>query len=53
MTAPMFWLVLTIGCLVWYSAVTIYVAVKGAGDIRKMLAALAKEKNDRSATGDA
>ena len=32
-----FWGLLTIACLAWYSTITIYVAVKGAGDIRQML----------------
>ncbi len=35
-----FWLVLTIVALVWYGLVTIYVAIRGAGDIRNMLAHL-------------
>jgi hypothetical protein len=32
-----FWLVMTVACLVWYTTVTGYVAVKGAGDIKEML----------------
>jgi len=32
-----FWLLLTIFAMVWYSTVTIYVAVKGTLDIRHML----------------
>jgi hypothetical protein len=32
-----FWGLLTMACLVWYSTITIYVAIKGAGDIRRML----------------
>jgi hypothetical protein len=39
-----FWAVLTAACLVWYSTITIYVAVKGVFDIRRML--------DRLAAGD-
>ena len=35
--AKMFWLILTIACVVWYTFVTLYVAVKGFGDIREML----------------
>ena len=34
------WLALVAGCLVWYSTVTIYVAIKGVTDIRRMLARL-------------
>lgn len=32
-----FWLVLTIAALAWYSTITIYVAVRGALDVRTML----------------
>ena len=32
-----FWWLLTAACIVWYSTITIYVAVKGAIDIRDML----------------
>jgi hypothetical protein len=32
-------------CVVWYSTITVYVAIKGAGDIRNMLARLGKNRN--------
>ncbi len=32
-----FWWLLTAACLVWYSTMTIYVAVRGLRDIRGML----------------
>jgi len=32
-----FWMVMTIACLAWYSTITLFVAVKGARDIRAML----------------
>ena len=32
-----FWFLLTAAVLVWYSTVTIYVAIKGARDIQQML----------------
>ena len=35
-----FWLLLTVAVMVWYSTITIVVAVKGYGDIRRMLAKL-------------
>lgn len=35
-----FWLILTGAALLWYSSVTIYVAIKGAGDIREMISRL-------------
>ncbi len=39
-----FWGLLTLACLVWYSTITIYVAIKGAGDIRQMLRRLSGKK---------
>jgi hypothetical protein len=39
-----FWGALTIACVIWYSTITIYVAIKGAGDIKNMLARLAIQK---------
>ena len=38
--AERFWWLLTIVALVWYSSVTIYVAIRGAFDIRRMLETL-------------
>jgi hypothetical protein len=35
-----FWWFLTVTCLVWYSTITIYVSVRGALDIKNMLARL-------------
>ena len=35
-----FWLALTIISVVWYSTITVYVAIKGAADIKNMLARL-------------
>lgn len=35
-----FWLLLTVACVVWYSVVTVYVSIKGASDIKNMLARL-------------
>ncbi len=43
-----FWWLLTIACVVWYSTITIYVAIKGASDIRSMLTNLA-DSTDRPA----
>lgn len=37
-----FWLLLTLAALLWYGSVTIYVSIKGASDIRAMLARLKK-----------
>ena len=35
-----FWLLMTAACVLWYSTITIYVAIKGASDIKNMLARL-------------
>lgn len=32
-----FWGLLTIAVLVWYSSITVYVAIRGSFDIREML----------------
>jgi len=32
-----FWFLLTVACVVWYSTITVYVAIRGAADIREML----------------
>jgi len=32
-------------CVVWYSTITVYVAIKGASDIKNMLARLGKKRN--------
>lgn len=37
-----FWWILTVACLVWYSTITVYVAIRGAMDIRGMLGRLAE-----------
>ncbi len=41
-----FWLLLTLACLLWYSFVTVYVAVRGAFDIRGMLERLGRERSE-------
>jgi len=42
-----FWGTITLVCLIWYSTVTVYVAIKGAGDIRSMLRRLSGSKDAR------
>ena len=39
--ADFWWLVLMV-CLAWYGTVTVYVAVRGASDIKHMLARLGR-----------
>lgn len=43
-----FWWLLTMACVVWYSTITIYVAIKGAADIKEMLTRLADDTGDQS-----
>ena len=45
MPKHLFWWALSMACVVWYSTITVYVAIKGAGDIRNMLARLSKNRN--------
>ncbi len=46
MTAHWFWLALVIAVVVWYSTITLWVAIKGALDIREMVARLDEEQSD-------
>jgi hypothetical protein len=45
-----FWLLLTAACLAWYSTITVYVAVRGAMDIRQMLERLGRIGADEQPT---
>ena len=43
-----FWLLLTIATVLWYSTITVYVALKAGADIKNMLARLsASNENER------
>ena len=44
-----FWWALSMACVIWYSTVTVYVAIKGAGDIKNMLARLGKARESEDA----
>jgi hypothetical protein len=50
-----FWGLLTLAVLIWYSTVTVYVAIRGVVDIKHMLRTLKKnhevEKRDRTTDG--
>ncbi|MBK9129269.1 MAG: hypothetical protein IPM13_15935 [Phycisphaerales bacterium] len=48
MKQPWFWWLLTLACLAWYATVTVYVAIRGARDIRVMLARLAQTRASES-----
>jgi uncharacterized protein (UPF0333 family) len=40
-----FWALLTLAVLVWYSSVTVYVAISGSMDIKHMLRRLADQRD--------
>lgn len=40
-----FWWLLTATTVIWYSTITVYVAIKGAFDIKTMLRRLAEDHN--------
>ena len=52
LTEHWFWGGLTLAVLVWYSTVTVYVSVKGVGDIRAMLKKLGKARQDQESGSD-
>jgi hypothetical protein len=39
-----FWWLLNMACVVWYGTITVYVAVRGYSEIRKMLARLKEDQ---------
>jgi hypothetical protein len=51
MSEHWFWWLLTMSCVVWYSTITVYVAVKGFSDIKNMLRRLENEQR-KSASVD-
>lgn len=46
MTEHWIWWTLTLMCITWYSTITIYVAIRGAADIKGMLGRLSEMGND-------
>ena len=46
MIAQWFWYIMSIACLLWYSLLTLYVAVKGGYDIKSMLKKLSSKQED-------
>lgn len=48
--AERFWWLLTGACVLWYLTITVYVSIRGAWDIRHMLARLQRDQaRERSA----
>ena len=46
MKLHLFWYLLTAACVVWYSTITVYVAIRGALDIKTMLGRLGAQKRE-------
>jgi hypothetical protein len=44
--AERFWWLLVWACIVWYMTVTVYVSLRGALDIRRMLDSLEKQRRE-------
>jgi hypothetical protein len=44
MKAHAFWYLLTVAVVMWYSSVTVYVAIRGSMDIRSMLRRLRRDQ---------
>ncbi len=43
---PTFWWCVTVACLVWFSTITVYVAIRGGYDIKHMLHRLKPTEHD-------
>jgi hypothetical protein len=46
-----FWLLMTAAVVIWYSTITIYVAIRGAKDIRGMLRRLGSMRDSNDTGG--
>jgi hypothetical protein len=44
MISQWFWFIMTIAVLVWYSTITVYVAIRGGFDVKHMLRELGKKE---------
>ena len=50
MPKHLIWWSLTMACVIWYLAITWYVTIRGAKDIKEMLTKLAKNKKNDAAS---
>jgi len=48
MSEHWFWFLLTILCVLWYSTITVYVAIRGSVDIKQMLTRLSDNSSESS-----
>ena len=44
----LFWWGMTMACVAWYCTITVYVAIKGATDIKEMLTKLGRKVDEPS-----
>lgn len=51
MTEHWIWWTLSMACIVWYSTITVYVAIRGAADIKGMLKRLAAMDDESDEEG--
>ncbi len=49
MTQHPFWFLLVMACVGWYTTITVYVAVRGSFDVRRMLRKLRDDELDEEA----
>ena len=47
-----FWWYVAVACVAWFSTITVYVAIRGAIDIKHMLSRLARLKDEAEAESD-
>ncbi len=47
-----FWLAMIVACIIWFSTVTVYVAIRGAMDIRQMLKRLEQRHQEQKRAED-
>jgi hypothetical protein len=47
MSAQTFWWIMTLACIVWFSTITVYVAIRGGIDIKHMLRRLKPDGEQR------
>jgi len=48
-----FWFAVTIACMLWYSIITVYVAIRGVFDIKSMLGRLKAGMTEEDSQGPA
>ena len=52
MTEHWIWWTLTLACIVWYSTITVYVAIRGVADIKGMLGRLSAMGDESDEKGN-